>query len=121
MRASFTYGNGTVTARKALVRDELAIPPLINQLASPDEGVDDGYARAIYARFLQLATIEGDIGFPVPAVNASRKVKREGFEAFLEQDGTFISEWQTALNETYLPPDAEKNEVGAASEDEPNS
>lgn len=113
MRASFNYGNGTVTARKPLVRDELAIPLLINRLASDDKDASDGYGRSIYARFLLLASVEGDIGFPVPAPDAPRKELREGFEAFLEQDGTFIGDWQVALNEITAPPDAEKNEVGA--------
>jgi hypothetical protein len=121
MRGSFTYGKGTITAREPLVRDELAISGLIAQLGTRDSATDDFWERSVYARFLRLATVEGDVGFDVPVPNASRKELRAGYETFLSQKGPLITNWQTALGEVTTSPEAEKNEVGAGDDDEPDS
>lgn len=109
--ATFAWGDGTITVRAPTVKDELTIELIGNTLIAleldprPVETADF-YARRQYARFLQLATLNGAVGFtsPDPTGADADEALLAGLLAFEALPSLFLARWRDALERAAMPP-----------------
>lgn len=115
--ATFTYNGARGHVRAATIRDQLAIDILSNRLGRGASHLDR-WGHQEFARFVQLTdTLEGDIGFALPAPDASANELQAGYEAWLALPGDLLNEWRNALTEAAAPPNADPNAAGPAADD----
>lgn len=97
---TFDYNGASVTVRRADVRARL-LQNMIFRHFPIAEGmpIDEWTLYNTFAEFMTLVKVEGDLGFPIPAVAASPEDILAAYENFLALPETFYNQYQAALNE----------------------
>lgn len=96
----FEYRQAKITVRRADVRARL-LQNLIYRHFTIAEGMpeEEFLLYSSFATFMTQASVEGDLGFPIPAVSAPHEIIVQTFESFLALDGGFYDLYRAALNE----------------------
>jgi hypothetical protein len=102
MTSTFDYGAAKVTVRRAKVRDRLAVDAIQDKLAKGAD-IDVIVAVRMFGRLIAQSTVEGDLGFALPAPTASEADLRAAYEAWLDVDAELMDIWQRHLREVDAP------------------
>lgn len=93
------YNGATITISRGSVRSRLDCLVVYSKLDINDHTSDREFIYMDnYIRFLTQCQIKGDIGFPVPGLDASAEDIQAGYEAFLNADTAFYDSVIVALN-----------------------
>ena len=94
---------GTITLKRAKIRDRLLMNVIIGKLGFDSENTDGFAGMRLFARLVTQAQIDGDLGFVLPALADNEEVMRESYEQFLELDGFYFDEIEQGFEEVDRP------------------
>lgn len=102
---TFTHNGVTVTVRRADVRARLMGHFIYRHFAIEETMPEDEFILyQTFVQFMTQTTIEGDLGFPIPAVSAPKADIEAAFQAFMNLSAAFYDQYIEALREVESAP-----------------
>lgn len=95
---TFTWGDATITVRRARVRDRLAEDAAQTKLTTKEDEVNLKVTVRQFAKICSQSTVVGDVGFALVPATAPEPELRDAFEAWLDADLELMDKWFAALN-----------------------